>query len=73
MSQPASQSDPELQTRHLAQTRIEGGEGVAKYLDSNLWCTPWCKFLEQEVRENSRTFCCATARVSPLPPPTSES
>ena len=30
--------------------------------------TKRCKFLSQEVREKMRFFCCAAARVFPLPP-----
>ena len=30
-------------------------------------CTQKCRFMGKEVREN-RAFCCAAARVSPLPP-----
>ena len=34
---------------------------------SNLGITQWCIFLSQEVREKRPHFCCAAARVSPLP------
>ena len=35
---------------------------------SSAWklLTQWSKFLEQEVREKRRTFCCAAARFFPL-------
>ena len=33
--------------------------------------TQGCKFLEQEVREKRRNFCCTAERVSLLPPPIS--
>ena len=47
------------------QSRGMGGESHIGFS-----CTHWCTFLEQEVREKYRGFCCAAAHVSPLHPAT---